>query len=480
MTSAVAPRTVAVIDFDPEVRAQCRNVLEGEGFVVRTGATRADAVALLEREPIDLLIIGLFLADGPAYDVPRREGLAVVGLTDVIQGPTVRKLLKSRYDLLELFDKPLSGANLIDLMRVHFGPRYPRGLGGQSVDDANRAESELHVQTRVRRVGASSVEPAFVPVEAHSGSHRAVDAGILEGLDEVAAELGLDSGDEGVGSEGAGFVRVSTSQTHRPAPSSLVPEGLDWRAVPAEGNLVHVSFAALMARLLHGRYTGSLRLWRQRVRKIVFFNQGRPVSVRSNLLYECLGNLMVRAGYVDEATSAASVARAQAEGRRQGEVLISMGAITEAQLRDALRQQLEERLLDVFGWSEARYHLHDLEAPPEIAAPSREETIALITRGVLERVSLERVIRELEPCLPMHLTVRPDFGASGVSSEEAGVHGRADRADVLGFDTHHQDVIEELRRGGTLLELVARFEQSSQVYQVVYALLVLGFVSLEE
>lgn len=466
MLESISPRTVVVVDFEADVRAQCRNMLEGEGFIVHSGATRADAVALLEREHVDLLIIGLILADGPGYTIFEQaalpEGMAVVGLTDVIQGPSVRRLLKARYDFLELFDKPLSGANLIDLMRVHFGPAYPRALSSHAVDDANRAESELLVPTRVRRTHPSpALQPVFSPVEPASGtttSAHAVDRSVLRDLDEFSIGDPNEQGDEG------GFVRVRTSQTYRPASSSLVPEALDWRVVPDEGNLVHVSIAALMARMLHTRYTGSLRLWRQRVRKIVFFNEGRPVSVRSNLLYECLGNLMVRAGLLDEATSAASVTRAQAEGRRQGEVLVSMGAVTEAQLRDALRQQLEERLLDVFGWSEARYHLHDLEAPPQIAAPTRNESLALVARGVLERVSLERIIRELEPCLPLHITLLVED----------------DRKEALGFDTHHLDVIEELRRGGTLLELVARFEQSSQVYQVVYALLVLGFVTLEE
>jgi len=140
-----------------------------------------------------------------------------------------------------------------------------------------------------------------------------------------------------------------------------------------------------------------------------------------------------------------------------------MGVIDEAELEAALRQQLEERLLDVFGWSEARYHLHDAAAPSESPAPTREATSALIARGVLERVSIERIIRELKPCLPYQLKLQvPD-----------------EKIAALELDQRHADVLKTLRDGSSLLELVARFEQSSQVYQVAYALILLGYVSLE-
>src|SRR5690606_31948175 len=229
------------------------------------------------------------------------------------------------------------------------------------------------------------------------------------------------------------------------------------------GTLGAISFAAIMSRMLHTRHTGSLRLSRQRVRKLVFFDQGRPVSVRSNLLYECLGNLLVREGLIDDVTCDESIERAQAEGRRQGEVLISMGAVTEAQLDTILVRQLRERLLDVFGWTEARFHLQAMNSPPAVAPLTYDETFALTVEGVLERTPLEVIIRDLEGCLPLELHLQGD----------------PKRIEALGLREHHLRVVEEVERGGSLLELVARFEQSSQVYQVVYALLVLGFVTLD-
>lgn len=433
-------KQVFVVDYDSRVREQCCAMLAGEGFDVREGATRQDALSLLDESIPDVIIIGVFLPDGPGYllfEDPRLASVAVVGLTDVFQGPTVRHLLKEEHAFIELLDKPLSGANLIDLMRVHFGADYPDSRMRASVDDANRVDPEAKINEEVTSVTS---HPQREDEEVTQNSSELFE------FEESVVEK---------------FPRGNTSPKLRPVPNTNVPEVLDWRSVGEKGSLARTGFATVMAYLANTRHTGSVRLWRQRVRKIVYVDAGRPVSVRSNLLFECLGNMLVREGIIDQATNEATVERAQQEGKRQGEVLIAGGHIDDAQLKSVLKRQLSERLLDVFGWSDGQFAVHEVSTPYTTTPFKLDETLSLVIRGIMERVPIERIINEL----------------SGCYSIEMQLDSTDSRIDTLGFESSHYEVIEDLKDGGTLLELVARHGQSSQVYQIVYALVVLGLVT---
>jgi hypothetical protein len=394
---------------------------------------------MLGEETPELILLGLFLPDGPSYPhLDTIQGsIPIVGLANVFHGPMVRKLLMQRYGFVEILERPLAGANLVELVRLHLGLFYPRGATPQAVDDANR--SEPMVEDETTSVGRVSWE---MPSSS---------------ADETRIERMNPS------SEQHGFVRVRTSPQLRPVGgSTLLPE-LDWRQAADDGNLDVVGFPTLLARILHTRHTGSLQLWRQRVRKIAYFDAGRPVSMRSNLLYECLGHVLLRQGYIDETTCTTSIERAQAEGRRQGEVLLAMGAIDRGQLAAALKAQLRERLLDVFGWSDGRYQLQTLKLTPNVAPFSREETVALILEGVLTRFSQERIIG----------------GLSSFWSATPRLQTEAHVLEEMPLSVEHRSVIEAMRSGCSLLELIAQFDQNTRVHSIVYALLVLGYLSLE-
>ncbi len=93
MTPKRRSNQVLVVGADDPQRAQCREVLEGEGFSVQLADSRANAARILSQEKIDVLIIDLFLRDGPAYLLFQECALGeilVVGLTGVLQGATVR------------------------------------------------------------------------------------------------------------------------------------------------------------------------------------------------------------------------------------------------------------------------------------------------------------------------------------------------------------------------------------------------------
>ncbi len=126
---------------------------------------------------------------------------------------------------------------------------------------------------------------------------------------------------------------------------------------PVAGTLRTLPFPALLHHLHGMRASGVLHVQQGRKRKRIEFREGRPVAVRSNLLNECFGNLLVRTGRITQAQLAESVRRMKSGQGPQGEILVAMQLIAEDELGDMLRTQAEEKLFDVFEWREGRFQL---------------------------------------------------------------------------------------------------------------------------
>jgi hypothetical protein len=80
-----------------------------------------------------------------------------------------------------------------------------------------------------------------------------------------------------------------------------------------QGTLKRTPFARLLQRLYAKRATGSLLLLRDTTKKIVIFAEGYPVSVRSNVLGETLGRILLEKRLITSEVLAESVGR-HAEG----------------------------------------------------------------------------------------------------------------------------------------------------------------------
>jgi len=122
-----------------------------------------------------------------------------------------------------------------------------------------------------------------------------------------------------------------------------------------QGTLKRTPFARLLQRLYAKRATGSLLLLRDTTKKIVIFAEGYPVSVRSNVLGETLGRILLQKRLITSEILAESVGRMQKEKRHQGEILVEMGALSPFNLERALVEQVEAKLFEVFSWSDGKF-----------------------------------------------------------------------------------------------------------------------------
>jgi len=143
-----------------------------------------------------------------------------------------------------------------------------------------------------------------------------------------------------------------------------------------QGTLKRVPFARLLQRLYAQKATGSLLLLRDTAKKdatkkIIAFVDGYPVSVKSNVLGECLGQILVSRRLISEKALADSVTRMQAEKRQQGQILVEMGALSPYNLQRALVEQVEAKLLEVFAWPDGKFMFKESEVSFDDTSPGQ-------------------------------------------------------------------------------------------------------------
>jgi curved DNA-binding protein CbpA len=119
-------------------------------------------------------------------------------------------------------------------------------------------------------------------------------------------------------------------------------------------DLREMDFAMLLHRLHAERASGVLMLENNKKKKALQLREGTPVAVKSNLVDECLGHMLVRQGVIDADQATKSIERARKKGGLQGEILVAMDLIDEEQLADALRAQAIEKLYEIFSWKRGR------------------------------------------------------------------------------------------------------------------------------
>ncbi|MCA9579372.1 MAG: DUF4388 domain-containing protein [Polyangiales bacterium] len=184
-----------------------------------------------------------------------------------------------------------------------------------------------------------------------------------------------------------------------------------------QGRLSDVPFASVLVQIFESRATGALALnsagdprsttTGESPKKVIFFRRGVPQSVRSNLVDECLGQVLRRRGIIDQSVVDDSLLRVRAGQGRQGAILLAMGAITPHQLRDALEYQQEMKVLDVFGWSAGSFEFADMD-PPQETVTLEMSLFELVLRGVRERIPPPRVVELIGPALDRFAIPVPD------------------------------------------------------------------------
>jgi len=160
----------------------------------------------------------------------------------------------------------------------------------------------------------------------------------------------------------------------------------------AAGSLERIAFPALLHHLHGLRASGTLHLSHEKKRKWVELRDGYPIAVRSNLMRETLGNHLLRSSTVSREVLESSRQQMEKSGKRHGEILVAMQALSEEQVADALRAQADEKFFEIFAWPAGTFRFERgarIERPNSLGMG--RSPASLILHGVCERFPLDRI-----------------------------------------------------------------------------------------
>jgi hypothetical protein len=171
--------------------------------------------------------------------------------------------------------------------------------------------------------------------------------------------------------------------------TTTAPSRLDSFVVPGglKGQLSDFAVPELLQHLHLSGAIGILTLVSGGARKALYLKAGRVVFAASNLPNDRLGELLLREGKITVEEYQASI-RAISKGKRQGRVLVEMGALTPKDLWEGVQFQVKEIVYSVFQWDQGQFHFEESTLPEKERITVDLHVVPLILAG-LRRVDAQ-------------------------------------------------------------------------------------------
>lgn len=171
----------------------------------------------------------------------------------------------------------------------------------------------------------------------------------------------------------------------------------------SSGNLREAPLAALLIEALRLDATGELVIEAEDSASRVYFHNGVPCGAQPGFGFQPLGQFLLEKGWIDVRALERSLV-AVADGRKQGEALVSLGVLSESQLTQALNLHHAAHLQLLAHLSDGSYRFHPTDRLPSwshnirlpvyrvildaLATPAGRHVSSRILRGLPEGCKL--------------------------------------------------------------------------------------------
>lgn len=243
--------------------------------------------------------------------------------------------------------------------------------------------------------------------------------------------------------------------------SSTLPKRFEPFVVPGglRGQLTELPLPDILQHLRLSAATGVLSLVSGGARKALYLKNGRVVFASSNLPNDRLGEILIREGKITVDEYEASI-RAITKGKRQGKVLVEMGALSPKDLWEGVQSQVREIVFSIFLWEEGQFHFEESSLPDKERITVDLDVLSLILEGV-RRIDANGAVQARYP--EGMLVLEPGEPAPGGSLEP--------------YEAHVRELVDGER---TVLEISHDSEiGDNETLKVLYALLCSGLVKVK-
>ncbi len=223
-----------------------------------------------------------------------------------------------------------------------------------------------------------------------------------------------------------------------------------------KGQLSDLPVPDLLEHLHASKATGILTLVSGGARKALYLKGGRVVFAASNLPNDRLGELLLREGKITVEEYESSI-KAISKGKRQGRVLVEMGALAPKDLWEGVQFQVREIVYSIFQWDEGQFHFEESSLPEKERITVELRVGPLILAG-LRRVDAHGRLQSRYP--PTDLVLESTGDSEDVELEPYEAH-------ILGLVDGEHSVLEVCKESEI---------GESETLKVLYALLACGLI----
>lgn len=396
--------SILVVDDDRAVQDMLITLLSDAGYKVETCRDGKQVLVELSRKSYDLLILdiliphmnGFMLLDQLRADPKFRE-LPIILISGIYRSRNHRVDMTMRHRIVDYLDKPLDVDKLLQIIAKTFG-------GESSESEPNEPAGAPAVKSTLAKELPSDSELDSL-LQEYSGPPRKSPPPPPENIETADVEMLASS------------VREERREIENEARETFSPS-----AFLLQGSLKNTPLAAVLGQLWSKQASGALLLRREKVKKIIYLNDGHPYFVKSNLVNECLGQVLLRERLITVQECEESLRRVKKSGQRQGEILVQMGCITERNLTFALELQLETKLFECFQWAQGEFRYNALAPPVSSRVRLEWQAPGIIAEGLRRHYDETRLRELMLPVLDVALVSsgkEADLRAMRLSAREA-------------------------------------------------------------
>lgn len=231
-----------------------------------------------------------------------------------------------------------------------------------------------------------------------------------------------------------------------------------------EGALQDVSLADICQLLGMGNKTGCLSITDRSNFGYVYFEKGRVIYASVLNRRDRLGELLVRNHVITRKDlSTATEMQSKDKGRRLGQILVDIEALSEDELHKYIKMQIEEAVYHLFAWTQGSFHFDTDQKPEEdgiyLVSVPPEALLMEGARRVDEWSQVEKKIPSFD--IVFQLDRSPDESDDEVELTK-------DQRKVLPFIDGQRTVNEIMDEAG-----LVEFDTGKALYGLIQA----GFVS---
>lgn len=248
----------------------------------------------------------------------------------------------------------------------------------------------------------------------------------------------------------------------------------DWRAerrlqmvrtaLPLQGSLSDIPVPEILHGIFVESRTALLQICSGTIDKRVFFQNGLPVYAESSIPEETLGSHLVRRGRISKEEHDTARSEMTRTGRHFGEILLKLGLLGPHDLFTELELHLTDKVISTFGWFDGTFRIQD--------GDSWKEDV-IVARMKPGRILLDGLQRFWTPAnVQRRLRITDDSRTFPLDSSPYS-------EDQLGLSTQETRIMQMVRRGLTVGEIIKQIGELNLATSTLYALFVmeyLGFV----